>query len=638
MLCGLGARAQTTDTPYALLDALKIHVTGGAAAGYVPDAACGSCHADIAASFADVAMAQNFYRPSADRVIEEFGETPYFHEPSGRYYRMELRDEAYLFHRYRLAEDGTRLDQFDVKVDWIVGSGNHSRVYVYQTPDGNLYQLPLAWYSQDRRWAMAPGFEFADHKGVTRPVERRCMACHNAYPDVPAGSDRIGMPEDFPTDLPQGIGCQRCHGPGAAHVQLALDREISGAEVTSAMIRAAIVDPAKLPAARSYDICKSCHLQPTVSVGAQLRFGRGVYAFRPGEVLSDHQTTMDITDGLRSLRERFDINHHPYRMEQSRCFVESQGALGCLTCHDPHSKVAAEDRATHYRQACLTCHESDDAGLPVMQQAGARHPNLGPNPDCTTCHMPARRTQDVIEVTMTDHLIQRTPGPGNPVARIAKEQAEVVEVRLFEASADLDLDARKIVNRMAILAYSGGRADYATNDLQEVLRRAPVSDYEPWLKLAESFVALGDLANATEAVQQVLARDPGNVLAREIAAITRFRSGDPQGAIADLEAILSEYPRNAKVQFNIAAMRAALGENATALVDARKTVELNPVFWPAWQLIGKIQGAVGDNTAAAEAFYHALAIEPGAPAARSGLVTALDTLGRRAEADPYRAR
>ena len=623
------------EAPYALLDAMKIHVTDGAAPGYVTDATCGSCHAKIAASYADVAMAQSFYRPAAAKVIEDFANPAYFHAPSGRHYRMELRGDDYWFHRHRQAADGSQLDVFEVKVDWIVGSGNHSRVYLYQVPDGAMFQLPLAWYSQDQKWAMAPGFEFADHKGVMRPVERRCMACHNAYPDVPAGSDRVGMPEHFPTDLPQGIGCQRCHGPGAEHVQLALDAEVSG-DVTTIEIRDSIVDPGNLPAERSYDICKSCHLQPTVSIGAQLRFGRGAYAFRPGEVLSAHQSTMDIVDGLRELRERFDINHHPYRMEQSACFIESQGALGCLSCHDPHSKVAPEQRAAHYRQVCLECHQIDDAGLPVMQRAGASHPVLSADPDCTTCHMPARRTQDVIEVTMTDHLIQRTPGAADPVARIAKEQAELREIHLFDSAAELGQDGRKIVNRMAILGYTGGRADYAAEDLHGVLRREPGDDYEPWLKLAESFVALGDLDGATEAVQQVLARDPSNVQGREFAAIVRFRGGDPAGAIADLVAIQAEYPLYARLQFNIAAMQAALGENAAAMTGARSTLEQSPTFWPAWQLIGKLLAAQGDNAGAAEAFYHALAIEPGAPAARAGLVAALDALGRGAEADAYR--
>jgi hypothetical protein len=29
--------------------------------------------------------------------------------------------------------------------------------------------------------------------------------------------------------------------------------------------------------------------------------------------------------------------------------------------------------------------------------------------DCITCHMPKRRTEDVEDVAMTDHLIQRRP-------------------------------------------------------------------------------------------------------------------------------------------------------------------------------------------------------------------------------------
>ncbi|MBW3549201.1 MAG: hypothetical protein KY452_13855, partial [Actinobacteria bacterium] len=71
-------------------------------------------------------------------------------------------------------------------VDWVLGSGHTSRTYLYATPGGELYQLPLAWYSQDGgHWAMAPGFDRPDHVGLLRPVRRECMFCHNAYPDVP---------------------------------------------------------------------------------------------------------------------------------------------------------------------------------------------------------------------------------------------------------------------------------------------------------------------------------------------------------------------------------------------------------------------------------------------------------------------
>ena len=40
-----------------------------------------------------------------------------------------------------------------------LGSGNHSRGYLYRTPSGELYQLPLMWYTQTGRWGMAPGYD-----------------------------------------------------------------------------------------------------------------------------------------------------------------------------------------------------------------------------------------------------------------------------------------------------------------------------------------------------------------------------------------------------------------------------------------------------------------------------------------------
>ena len=118
-----------------------------------------------------------------------------------------------------------------------MGSGKHSRVYLYSTPNGELYQLPIAWYTQEKRWAMAPGFDRPDHLGVHRRVRRECMFCHNAYPDVPAGSDLYGPYQTFPAELPEGLGCQRCHGPGAEHARLALLGGESEAEEKSVRAR-----------------------------------------------------------------------------------------------------------------------------------------------------------------------------------------------------------------------------------------------------------------------------------------------------------------------------------------------------------------------------------------------------------------
>src|SRR6056297_1727055 len=141
---------EATDDPLA---AWGITPTKGAAQGYVPDDFCATCHAEKAETFADVGMSKSFYRPSADNVIEDFSDTPFFHQPSQRYYLMSLRDGAYWFERYRLAPDGSKVDVFERRVDWILGSGHHSRIYLIQSENGMLQELPLSWYSQDGKWA-----------------------------------------------------------------------------------------------------------------------------------------------------------------------------------------------------------------------------------------------------------------------------------------------------------------------------------------------------------------------------------------------------------------------------------------------------------------------------------------------------
>ena len=66
-----------------------------------------------------------------------------------------------------------------------MGSGNHARTYLHLTPLGTLIQLPLGWYSEDGgKWTMSPGYDRPDHDGFRRQIAYKCMAGHNAYPEV----------------------------------------------------------------------------------------------------------------------------------------------------------------------------------------------------------------------------------------------------------------------------------------------------------------------------------------------------------------------------------------------------------------------------------------------------------------------
>ncbi|HET8773743.1 MAG TPA: hypothetical protein VFP80_08130, partial [Thermoanaerobaculia bacterium] len=444
--------------------------------GYADDAACGTCHADRAKTYQHVGMAKSFYRPRASVFIEDFAAPPFFHERSRQYFEMRRRGDDLFFRRWQLAADGAPVHVFEQKVDWILGSGHHARTYLYATPGGELYQLPISWYTATREWRMAPGYDRADHDGVTRRVRHECMFCHNAYAAV--GQDKLSYwrPQTFPARLPEGIGCQRCHGPGAKHVE--------------AKTRDTIVNPARLGTRLRNDICYECHLQPTVIIAGMRKFGRDIYSFRPGQPLDEYAHRIDIDEEGVPRGERFEINHHPYRLEQSRCFTESNGRLSCLTCHDPHRKATD---AAHYRKACLSCHQAPHRV----------------NEDCTSCHMPKRRPQDVVHTVMTDHFIRRRPGGPELLAPREEREPAVTGV----TSSDELYDA------VALVRATGGANAGAVRKLERLLRERKPAEAEPYLDLVSAMLRQRRWQDLDSLTAFLLSRDPEQELVLEWRAL-----------------------------------------------------------------------------------------------------------------------
>jgi len=556
--------------------------------GYADDAVCGNCHADRAKTYAHVGMARSFTSPHSDVFIEDFDAPPFFHDRSKQYFEMRRRGDAVLFRRYQLAADGAPVHVFEQQVDWILGSGNHARTYLYRTPGGELYQLPISWYSQTGEWRMAPGYDRPDHDGVTRRVRHECMFCHNAYPASGVQKLSYWRSQSFPAELPRGIGCQRCHGPGAEHA------------VTRT--RASIINPARLGTRLRNDICYECHMQPTVVMAGLRRPGRDVYSFRPGQLLAGYAVPLDVEEEGQPRAERFEINHHPYRLEQSRCFIESEGRLSCLTCHDPHRKVTD---AAHYRKACLSCH------------AKPHHTSE----DCSACHMPKRRTQDVVHVVMTDHLIRRTPG-GSELLAPRDEREPAIE----------RIDAPDPLFRlMAIVRATGGMDAGSARALEELMNAKPPTEVEPWLDLASAQLRQRRWAELERTANRILALEPGQELAREWRAIARAaRSGNTEEAIREL--LVLERP---EAVFNAGVFLAGRGRMSEAIAQYERVLAMRPNFAAAWFRLGEARSECGDRDGAITAFRRTLEIEPSHARARPALVDALRALGNAEEADRY---
>ncbi|MCZ6871970.1 MAG: tetratricopeptide repeat protein [bacterium] len=601
------------------LAALGARATEGAAAGYVDDAVCGMCHADKYESYQSVGMAQSFKRPGVAKPMEDFG-VEYYHEPLQRYYQIVERDEDLVFRRYQRDKDGGEINALEIPVAWIMGSGNRARSYLFQTEWGEMFMLPIGWYSEDKHWGMSPGFEAADHPGITRQVPRMCLFCHNAFPEVPEGSDAHWAVDKFPQDLPQGTGCQRCHGPGAEHIRSAL----GGKEISAT--RDAIVNPARLSPELRDSVCFQCHMLPSASLAGSRRFGAGIYSFRPGQKLSDYMVHVDVVEQGVEPEDRFEINHHGYRLFQSSCYRESMGELACISCHDPHVKPESTAFRASVGDVCTGCHEdAADAHAPEMDLSGGA---------CVTCHMPRRRTSDVIHVTMTDHRIAR--GPFNLDALIApleKENRVITAVSVLDLGDPPDGSEADAYRSIAALR-SGRNMQAAYRGLEQALQDVQVPDSGPYVDLATSQFNAGRYPEAEATARRLIAEGENLRPAYTVLGTSLLAQGKQDEAIRMLKRSIELQPEP-EAHFNLAAAYLGAGDYQSAEEQFDAAIMLRPYMSQPWKYKARLLAARNQQAQARDAFVRVLQLQPLDLEVYGELIDLLRALGEPEEAERY---
>ena len=614
---------------------------------------CQSCHAEIYRSYAEVAMARSFYRPSPDNVIEDYTRENHFHHaPSNRHYRMVQREGRFYQRRYRLDSDGSEKNILEREVAWIIGSGEHARSYLSLDEGGVLRQLPVTWYPQIQRWGMSPGYDHADHEDFGRQVTHSCLFCHNGYPQLPETSDRYGQRNVFRSELPSGIGCHRCHGPGADHVKLA-----SSETAAVGQIRQSIVNPARLSPERQLDVCLQCHLEAAAAAPRFRRSGRQVYSFKPGESLADYIVHFDLGDpDAEDPPDRFEIDSAGYRMRQSACFRLSRGALTCTTCHDPHRKLRGQEALRHYRERCLACHN---------QPSTAVHGETPPR-DCTACHMPKRRAQDVVHAVMTDHLIQKGPPGPNLLAPLQEDHSPRKEQPLLYFPQSLSGWERDLYLGMAEVQTPGSLRQ-GLDRLTATLERESASFTEPYVKLAMAQAETGAYDAARASLERALDIDPDSPIARFNLAEVMRRQGRYAAAIEQYRRTLAVDANYAKAHLGVGlvnrqqgrpameSFRKALRSDALLAeahlglgresLERRRAAEAAGHFLRALQVdpdsaeahlnLGLAQARQGLQEEALAAFRQAVALDPASPEAHYNLGVALARKDRIREALPF---
>jgi hypothetical protein len=489
-------------------------------------------------------------------------------EESGFRYQAEQRGQK-IFHREtRLGPDQKPVTAIEVQIAYAIGSGTRARSYLHER-EGYLFQSPISWYTEEGVWGLAPGYTPDNNLHFERPILPACLDCHsNRVEPVPLTINHYRLP------LFRGytIGCERCHGPGQLHVQL---RErgtaVSGVDYS-------IVNPRHLDPPLREAVCQQCHLQGQVRV---IRRGRQETDYRPGLPLSDFQRVFVSASGLSQSK----FAGHAEQMYQSRCFRESAGRLGCISCHDPHVKPSPEEAAAYFRRRCLTCHHDESCRLPV---AARREQSREDN--CVACHMPRSPTSNIPHATASDHRIPRNAVqattqptkqgavPGQyPLAPFPQRTVDPSDPELLR-DLGVALVDRKVPPRARALGQ------LALPLVEQALEKWP-DDLEALDAKGRALWMMERLPEALGVFEACLAKSPGRQFTRSDAVKLAALLGQTDTAIRHLEELIAEAPWDSFYHTMLARLSMQKREWHRAAAECQTAVRLNPAEPETYRLL-----------------------------------------------------
>ncbi len=542
----------------ATADAAFLNQAPGVA--YVGGATCRPCHAETWSTFSHTGMGRSWYPLTAERAIEDWTTHNVFDvKATGLHYRMFRRDGKFFMRQSLIDPKGRETAVDERELTRVVGSGHHSRTYLVAIGE-QLFQAPMCWYTKDAVWDLCPGYE-QNNDHFTREIDRTCVFCHNAR------MERLpGKRNAYVEPIPQGIDCERCHGPGRLHV----DRWARG-ETPTGQGDPAIVNPRRLTAKPRMQICFQCHLGDSKSTERVARIDAPLEDWRPGRPIAAAMVPFRFSE---TTRHEFGLSAQVDRMLLSRCFIESQGRLECVTCHNPHVTVYRKDRPPDFfTSKCLGCHVKEACTAPASARLATSPPD-----DCVRCHMRKGEPSDHRHADFTDHWIRkRIDEPEQARSALGVEPYLPAEFdtllpadRAFYRGRAASLRAHSVPP-----AVQKGLWRDAEHSFREAIGLG-FAKPDAWFFLGKALSAQGRHRDAAEAYAAAYAKDPSG----HDAAFAHGQSLLMQKRVADaeriFEAMIRDHPESAAPLAELARCRVERNDFGGALDSYRKALEREP--------------------------------------------------------------
>ncbi|HYL16826.1 MAG TPA: multiheme c-type cytochrome [Terriglobales bacterium] len=504
--------------------------------------ACASCHSDIYRSYLKTPMAH-----ASGPAAENFIPADVTHAKSGVHYRIYKEENRVWLSFDRPGDPSVRGKR---ELLYYIGSGHRGLTYLFST-DSFVFESPVNWYGKKRIWDMTPAYQDAKEIPLNLPAFTSCLHCHvsEMRPPVAGTENRYVLP----LFGHGGVSCERCHGPGAAHIK-------SGP----------IVNPAKLPPDRRDQVCMQCHLEGKVAIE---RPGRHVYDYRPGENLSDYirYYVFQTNSGPGAVSQ-------VEALAQSTCKKKTGDAMSCTSCHDPHFSPSAEERVSYYRGKCLACHGA---------AFGSKH--HAEQPDCTGCHMPSSQSTDVAHTQVTDHRIPRRPDISPQLLQDVDPRSAKPRLIAFPPSLGSDHDVRDLALAWQSLAQRGMSS--AAGEAERLLHlAAKQTPDDPALLAALGYIEQkrGATDRARELYQKAIALDPSSIDVATNLGVIEASTGHLREALKLWEGAFQRAPGRSTIGMNLARTFCDAGQFDESRSFVLRVLEFNPDLGGAKKLLQQL--------------------------------------------------